>query len=54
MSRAAGRSGRWHAAGLAVVLASAPLAATAQEVRVGFISTLTGGGALIGEPTKKG
>ncbi len=43
-----------RAPALALALALVPLTATAQEVRIGFLSTLTGGGALIGEPTKKG
>ncbi|MFO0989401.1 MAG: ABC transporter substrate-binding protein [Alphaproteobacteria bacterium] len=43
-----------RASAFAAALALAPLAANAQEVRVGLIATLTGGGALIGEPVKKG
>ena len=43
-----------RASALAAALALAPLAAKAQEVRIGLITTLTGGGALIGEPVKKG
>jgi branched-chain amino acid transport system substrate-binding protein len=45
---------------LAVTLAlgAAPLSAEAvraeQEVRIGFVTTMTGGGALIGDPMRKG
>ena len=39
---------------VAAALVLAPLPAAAQEVRIGFITTLTGPCALIGDPIKKG
>jgi branched-chain amino acid transport system substrate-binding protein len=40
--------------GLATVLAFASPSLHAQELRIGFVTTMTGGGALIGDPMRKG
>jgi branched-chain amino acid transport system substrate-binding protein len=44
----------FRALALATALAVAAPALHAQEVRIGFVTTMTGGGALIGDPMRKG